>query len=126
MTFGWECIIDADGCDLQSIKSLTNIQAFIDELIIVTKMNKMGDLHSHYLEDTPEHRAKGIVGWSICQFIVTSSIVMHLCEDLDNNNGTLYLNFFSCKSFNQSDVVDLVIKYFKPSHMTRRMIDRDA
>ena len=112
-TFGWELIIDANECDLESIRSLENIQAFVDEVIEVTKMTKMGELHAHYLEDTPEHRKKGIIGWSICQFIVTSSLIMHFCEDPNKNTGTLYLNYFSCKSFDPADVKNCLQKYFK-------------
>lgn len=112
-TFGWELILDGDKCDLKSIQSLENIKAFIDEVILVTKMQKMGELHAHYLEDTPYNREKGIIGWSVCQFIVTSSIVLHCCENLDRGYGTLYLNFFSCKEYERDDVKNLVQKYFQ-------------
>jgi hypothetical protein len=125
-TFGWELIVDADKCDLEKIQSLDNIQAFIDELLLVTKMQKMGELHSHYLEDTPEHREKGIIGWSVCQLIVTSSLVIHFCENPDRNYGTMYLNFFSCKEYERKDVVEMVKKYFGGRIRNNNYIRRDA
>lgn len=125
-TFGWELVLDADKCDLNSIQSLENISAFVDEVIEVTKMQKMGKLHSHYLEDTPEHREKGIIGWSVCQFIVTSSITIHFCEDPEKNYGTLYLNFFSCKEYDKEDVKELVKKCFGGRLRNCTYLRRDA
>lgn len=125
-TFGWELILDVDECDIESIKSLDNISTFIDEVIEVTKMQKMGKLHSYYLEDTPEHREKGIIGWSIVQFIVTSSITIHFCEDPEKNYGTLYLNFFSCNAYDKEGVKDLVKKYFKGKLRNCTYLRRDA
>jgi S-adenosylmethionine/arginine decarboxylase-like enzyme len=122
MAWGVECLIDAQNCDKESIRDLSNIQAFIDELCLVTKMNKWGPLHSMYLGSSEYNNSKDITGWSVCQFITTSSIVMHFCD----NSGNLYLDFFSCKTFNEHDVTDLVIKYFKAKAMSRRMITRDA
>ena len=125
-TFGWELVVDVDKCNLESIKSLDNIAAFVDEVIEVTKMQKMGPLHSHYLEDTPEHRAKGIIGWSVCQFIVTSSIVIHFCENPERGYGTMYLNFFSCKEYEKNDVTELVLKYFGGRLRNSNLLRRDA
>lgn len=122
MTWGLECLVDAQDCDKKLIKDLDNIQAFIDEICLVTKMNKWGPLHSMYLEGNEYFDEKDVTGWSVCQFITTSSIVMHLCD----GSGNLYLDFFSCKEFNEQDVSDLLVKYFKPKAMTRRMIERDA
>jgi hypothetical protein len=89
-------------------------------------MNKMGELHSHYLEDTPYNREKGIIGWSVCQFIVTSSLVVHFCENLDKGYGTLYLNFFSCKEYDKDDVKKLAVKYFKCRVRNNTYVRRDA
>ena len=72
--WGYELIIDANKADNRSIRSLENIKLFIDELIIVTDMKKMCDLHSFYIVDTPNNRKKGIVGWSIVQLIELVSI----------------------------------------------------
>ena len=126
LTFGWELVLDADKCDLKSIQQLDNIKAFVDELISVTKMHKMGGLHAEYVEDTIEHRQKGIVGWSVVQFIVTSSITIHFCENLDLGYGTMYLNFFSCKEYDRNDVIELIKKYFQCRIRNNTYIRRDA
>lgn len=120
--WGFECIIDAKDCDVACIQSIENIQGFIDELILKTDMKKMGPLHSFYLGDNEYNRSKDIVGYSICQFIQTSSIVAHFCE----TSKTMYLNFFSCKPFDTKDVKDLVTKYFKTKSMKDFYLTRDA
>jgi hypothetical protein len=125
-TFGKELIIDLDKCDILMIRSLSNIQQFIDEMLEKTGMKAMCPMHSFYLPDTPENREKGIVGWSICQFIQTSSVVGHFCEDSDKGYGTMYLNFFSCKDFFKADVEVLCKKYFKGRIRNSTYVRRDA
>ena len=99
-----------------------NIQAFIDDLIIQIDMKKMGLLHTHCLPDTDLNRKKDIVGYSFCQFIETSSIVGHICE----TSRTLYLDVFSCKSFDADIVKNVVIKYFGGAIRNEQMLVRDA
>ena len=77
--WGYEYIADCGDCDYDKLHSIENIQAFIDELCERTCMKKMGPLHSHYLEDNEYNKEHDITGYSVCQFIQTSSIVLHLC-----------------------------------------------
>lgn len=112
-TFGYESVVNCKDCSIEAVRSLDNIKAFVAELIEKTGMKAMGEFHSHYLPDTPEYREKGLIGWSICQFLETSSCVMHLCEDPENNTGTLYLNYFSCKKFEEHIVLELLKQYFE-------------
>ena len=122
--FGYEFIVDCKGADNIKIRSLENIQAFVDELIEKTGMQKMCSMHSYYLPDTIDNREMGIIGWSICQFIQTSSITAHFCEG--EYNGTIYLNFFSCKLFEAEDVIRLLIKYFNCFIVNKHFLDRNA
>lgn len=118
--WGWELCLDCKDCELNKINDLINIEEFVSELCFATGMKKMGELHSHYLEDCEEYRVKDIVGYSVCQFIQTSSITIHFCE----TSRSMYLNFFSCKDYSDVVVKDLVIKYFKPRTIRQQFLER--
>ena len=120
--FGYEYIADCGYCNYDKIHSLKNIHAFIDELCAKTHMKKMGELHYHYLEDNEYNKEKDITGYSVCQFIQTSSIVLHLCEESRN----VYINFFSCKPFNIKTVEALIKIYFEPDTIRDFYLSRDA
>ena len=120
--WGYEYIADCGDCDYDKLHSIENIQAFIDELCERTCMKKMGPLHSHYLEDNEYNKKHDIIGYSICQFIQTSSIVLHLCEE----SRSVYINFFSCKTFSTKVVTSLIHKYFDPVSIKDYYLTRDA
>jgi S-adenosylmethionine/arginine decarboxylase-like enzyme len=120
--WGQEILVDCSDCNPESIRSLENINKFIDELIEKTEMKKWGNLHALRLEDDEYNREHDIVGYSVCQFIQTSSIVGHFCE----TSNSMYLDFFSCKHFNQVDVLQLVEKYFSPKKLRDITVMRDA
>lgn len=119
-SWGWELCLDCSGC--KYIDDLDYMRKFIDHLCFLTEMKKMGDLHYHYLEDCEEYRKKDIVGYSICQFIQTSSITIHCCE----TSGSMYLNFFSCKPYDNEEVKNLVIMYFKPKVIRSQFLERNC
>lgn len=120
--WGYEYIADCGKCDYDKLRSFENIQAFVDELCERTGMTKMGALHSHYLENSPNNKKHDITGYSVCQFIQTSSIVLHLCEE----SRSVYINFFSCKTFSTKVAKSLIRKYFKPVSIRDYYLTRDA
>jgi len=122
MVWGKHIIIDATGCDYEAIRNINWIEDFVDELIFKTKMKKWGKMYAMYLAPDNDNTLNDTAGWSVCQFITTSNITIHFAE----TSKSLYLDFFSCKDFNNNDVVELVRKYFTPSKITTRFIDRDA
>ncbi len=121
MYWGVETILDAENCDLQSISSIPNIQSFIDELCEKTKMKKMGNLHYERVPKDDYSVLKDIDGLSVCQFILTSSIVIHFCE----TSKSMYLNFFSCKEYDDKIIPELVKKYFSSTSMKHLVVPRD-
>jgi S-adenosylmethionine/arginine decarboxylase-like enzyme len=120
--WGYEYIADCGNCDYDKICSLENIQSFVDELCDKTQMKKMGALHSHYLENNANNKKRDITGYSVCQFIQTSSIVLHLCEE----SRSVYINFFSCKKFSTKVVASVIRKYFAPVSIRDYYLTRDA
>lgn len=120
--WGKHIMLDCSECDPESIRRIEHIETFITELCEKTEMKKWGKLHALCLEDDEYNRAHDIVGYSVCQFIQTSSIVGHFCE----TTNSMYLDLFSCKHFNDDDVVDLVVKYFNPKKIKHSTVGRQA
>jgi len=116
--FGKHLILDCKKCKKEKIKDLENIKKFITELLKVTKMKKWGDLIVQNLNCGPKH----LHGYSIVQLIHTSSIVCHFC----NNTGDLYVDFFSCKNFDNIKVINCVNKYFEPKKIKKKSIQRNT
>ena len=108
--FGYEYILDCVQCDNSKIIDLDNIKEFVKDLIKNTDMNELGDIKYEYVDEEMAEKAGKpyITGYSICQFIITSSIVIHFCD----GSNTLYFNLFSCKAFDKRTVKALLLKYF--------------
>ena len=120
--WGKHAIIDAAGCDYDSIRNIQHIEAFIDELIEKTNMRKWGKMHSMYLVPDNYNTINDTAGWSVVQLITTSNITIHFAE----TSKSMYLDFFSCKDFSNDVVVALVSKYFSPKSVKTKFLLRDA
>jgi hypothetical protein len=120
--FGYEFIADCGECNYDKLHSLENIEAFIDELCEKISMKKMGPLHSQYLEDNEYNKELDITGYRVCQFIETTSIVLHLCE----HSRSVYINFFTCRAFTPNMVKKLIRNYFEPVSIRDYYLSRDA
>ena len=114
--FGYHLILDCKKCNKAKIKNETHIRNFIDELLLLTKMKKWGDLIVQNLQTGPKH----LIGFSVVQLIHTSSIVCHFC----NNSGDVYIDFFSCKNYNIDTVIMCVNKYFCPKKIKSQFLER--
>ena len=91
------------------------MKAFMNHLVQVIDMKKLGRLHIEFL-DAPEE----LVGFSAVQLIHTSSIVLHVYPF----DQTLNLDVFSCKQFDCQVVIDLVRRYFEPGTVSSQIIYR--
>jgi S-adenosylmethionine/arginine decarboxylase-like enzyme len=61
-------------------------------------------------------------GWTVIQLIETSSIVGHFLDE----SGDLYLDVFSCKSFDGNTVRELIKEYFNPNNIYSILLNRQA
>ena len=61
-------------------------------------------------------------GYTLVQLIETSNICAHFCDD----TGDMYLDVFSCKPFQNSDVLYMVNKYFNPTRIDHQYLERQA
>jgi hypothetical protein len=64
-------------------------------------------------------------GYTLVQLIETSNICAHFVPDDLKGGNALYLDVFSCKSFDSDIVIGLVKKYFdaktvRPTFLTRQ------
>ena len=88
--------------------------AFVDELVKEIDMEKHGEI-------VIDRFGEGcLVGISFCQFIKTSSIVGHLCDE----SHDFYLDIFSCKRFSEAKVLEVVRKHFNPEMVERINLER--
>lgn len=97
MIYGYECIIDAKKCSNINRQSLKNFVIELCELLCMKRYRKCQVVYFG------KDRFKG---YSIMQFITTSSIVGHFTKD------EAYINIFSCKKFNENEVVNFVRNWF--------------
>lgn len=61
-------------------------------------------------------------GYTLVQLIETSNICAHFVEE----SNDMYLDVFSCKTFDPYVVKKIVDAHFQPSHMKDLLISRDA
>jgi len=115
-TYGIELILDLYGCDQKTIRSRKKLSEFVDNLCALIKMKKYGKLSIPHFGLKNPHTT----GYSLLQFIETSSITAHFSE-LWNS---AYINIFSCKQFDIEKAADFAKKFFGARRMKKRVILR--
>ena len=110
MAYGKELILDLENCCPKRFnrESLTDFFTQLCELI------DMEACDLHFWDDDGLHPSDcqtdpNLKGTSAVQFIMTSSIVIH-CLDL---LGTVYVNLFSCKDFDECAAGDFIRDWFQ-------------
>lgn len=119
--YGWELILDLHNCNIKDFNR-RNIDNFFTAVCKKTKMQKCelffwDDLGT---EENEKQTDPQTIGTSAVQFILTSNITIHTLDKL----GKVFINFFSCKKFNEWDVYDLAIEYFSGEVVKRYLIKR--
>lgn len=114
--FGYELIMNVYDCDLGVLQSKEKLTEYVDELCKIIDMKKYGDTLLEYFGLEKEHTK----GYSLMQFIETSSITGHFSEYWK----IAYLNIFSCKEFERKKARDFTKKFFKAKRITCQFIER--
>ena len=102
--YGLEVVLDLYDCKPEVIRSAKKLREYVTKLCKVLKMEKYGKTllpHFGYKEDYT-------VGFSMLQFIETSSITGHFSE-LWN---AAYINIFSCRYFDAKKAINFSVKFF--------------
>jgi S-adenosylmethionine/arginine decarboxylase-like enzyme len=117
VTFGWELIIDLYDCDPVSISSEEKIREFAGRLCKILDMKPYGDPMTPYFGENKAHTK----GYSLVQFIETSSITGHFSEF----TKAAYINIFSCKAFDPEKAEAFTKSFFKAKRISSRYIVRN-
>lgn len=121
MPYGYELILDLHECDVTTFN-----RASLD--VYFRKVCKAIDMERcavHFWDDVgvPEHEQQTspqTKGTSACQFILTSSIVVHTLD----LRKEVYVNIFSCKWFDPPVAHDTTKKWFGAEKCCSRFIER--
>ncbi len=114
--FGYELIMDLGGCDLEIMSSKEKLTEYVDKLCPLIKMEKYGKTLLEYFGTKKPHTK----GYSLLQFIETSSITGHFSEKWRIS----YINIFSCKSFDPEAAKKFTKKFFKAKRLKALFIKR--
>jgi len=120
-SYGMEVILDMKDCDVSTFtrKSIRKYFKELCELIDMIRcdMHWWDDFNVPEGERQTEAHTSGI---SAVQFILTSNITIHTLD----LTGELYVNIFSCKSFNPEDAINFTKEWFRgkvnDSHTIKR------
>lgn len=120
--YGQEVIMDLHNCNVEKFTN-KSIEKFLIEICDMTKM-KRAELH--WWEDTKkqeiydEKNHPYLAGISCIQFIQTSNITIHTIIPWKK----LFINFFTCKTFDAEKVKEYIIKYFEGEVVTFHNLER--
>ena len=119
MTYwGYHLMLDCGGADAAAIDDHDNIYNFVKELVVAIDMVAYGEPQ---IERFAEHDLTK-AGYSMCQMIQTSNICAHFVP----HYGQMYLDVFSCKTFDIDTVVEVTKKYFKFGTVRVNYLTRNA
>jgi hypothetical protein len=114
--WGYHLILDCAGCDHEKIISYENVYLFAKQLVEEIDMVAFGEPQIH------DFGSGNKAGFTLVQLIETSNICAHFV----NENDTMYLDVFSCKTYDEAVVIDLVEKFFGATQIRRTYITRQA
>ena len=116
MAWGYMLSLDMARCCKIAIDNPTVIKAFTNKLVRDIDMVAYGPIR------LMKFGTGNKSGYSMFQMIETSNISAHFCDE----DGSAYLDIFSCKPYDKEVVKQIAKEYFKPSHITEHYIERDA
>jgi len=116
MSWGFHLILDASKCASSTIRNNTNIIQFAKTLVQRIDMVPYGE------PQVVRFGSGNKAGYTLVQLIETSNITAHFCEETND----MYLDVFSCKPFERSDVEDVVNYYFSPLQRSSVFLERQA
>lgn len=114
--FGYELVLDLSGCDLAVMSSKTKLTEYVDKLCKLIKMKKYGKVQLPYFGLEKPHTK----GYSMLQFIETSSITGHFSEYWRKS----YINIFSCKTYDHKLATQFTKNFFKAKKVKARLLVR--
>lgn len=123
MSFGTLLILDCKDCDSIYLDNKEFLQFYINELIKIMNMSKVGNTVFEYFEPNEFNIKNDLVGYSITQIISLSSITIHICEGSKN----VYIDIFTCSNIDDNifiNITNLTNKIFNPNIINKKIINR--
>lgn len=114
--WGHHLLLNARGCVSKTIRNNLTIEAFSRELVKKIDMVPYGEPQV-VMFGTGNKK-----GYTLVQLIETSNITGHFVEETDD----MYLDVFSCKTFDPKTVKEVVDYYFAPRDVDTKFVSRDA
>jgi len=114
--FGYELVMDLSDCELSVMSSKAKLTEYVNRLCKLIKMKKYGKVQLPYFGlEKPQTK-----GYSLLQFIETSSITGHFSEYWRKS----YINIFSCKPYNHRLAANFTKEFFGSKHAKIRFLVR--
>ena len=114
--WGYHTIIDAAGCDPEAISNKNTIAEFNATLIKEIDMVAYGE------PQIVQFGVGDMIGYTLVQLIETSNINCHFVDV----PRTMYLDVFSCKTYDHNIVTKLVKQFFSPKSIRTTFLIRHA
>lgn len=114
--YGYELILDLEGCEKKVLTSRQKLQEYVDKLCKLIKMKKYRKTLIPYFGEKKAHTK----GYSLVQLIETSSITGHF-SDLW---GMAYINIFSCQKFDHIAAKRFTRQFFQAKRVKNRFLIR--
>lgn len=119
--YGFELIIDLHGCNASKFNR-KSLDAYFEKLCKAIDMQKC---ERYFWDDigVPKDEKQTLPhtkGTSAVQFILTSNITVHTLDLLK----AVYINIFSCKSFDRDIAEKITKEWFGAKQCTARFIER--
>ncbi len=119
--YGWELVLDLHGCNSTTF-TRKHLGRYFTELCGLIEMEKC---EVHFWDDVgvppgEQQTEPHTKGTSAVCFILTSSIVVHTLDLL----GAVYVNIFSCKSFNADLATEFTKNWFHGKIRNSTFIER--
>lgn len=114
--FGLEVVLDLHDCNPRIIRSAKKLSEYATRLCKLLKMKKFGrTLLPHF-----GYQAEHTKGYSMLQFIETSSITGHFSEYWNS----AYINIFSCKDFDVKKAIGFTVRFFGSKKFKKTVLNR--
>ncbi|HYO11908.1 MAG TPA: S-adenosylmethionine decarboxylase [Thermoanaerobaculia bacterium] len=116
-SWGFQLVIDCFGCDEETCCDLDRGYEFLDKICVHLKMTKQTQ---PYIFKTCETTFPGKPGYSGWVPIIESGIQIHTSA----NNRFISIDVYSCKPFDETEVVAFTKKWFQPRQVDTCFLHR--
>ena len=115
-SWGYHLLLDASHCHQTAIRSKKTIADFVKKVVKEINMKAYGRPR---IVNFGTGKRKG---YTLVQLIQTSDITAHFSEE----EGSAYVDIFSCKEFDQKTAIHVFRSFFHPQRIRSRFLKRQA